>query len=302
MKVKVAKVERSDFQVTTAAVGTLVASRELQLHSRVTGFVAECNVEIGARVKKGELLAEIEAPDLDSEMELAEELAEEAAAQREGAEARVDAAKAAIESDRSKVAEAESAVESAQASVAFRKKAHDRVVALFKSVTIDQSVVDETEEQLEAAQESVAAAKAKVVTAQAGMIQSAAGLREAESGLRLAASRQKAALRRVERSRLRYQQRQIVAPFDGVVSEMRVHVGDFVRGPAENQPLFVVITTERMVAVVRIPEQVVALLDLGDPATVTTPDGRILKGEVSRSAYVLDPNTEHDAGGNRSAQ
>ena len=291
VQVTVTRVERADFPVTLSLLGTLIASREVDVHSRVTGFVAECNVEIGVRIKKGELLAVIEAPDLDAEMEQAEEMAEEAAAQREAAEARVDAAKAAIESDRAKVAEAESAVESAQSSMAYHKKARDRVVALFKTGVIDQNVLDEKDGQLEAAQESIATAKAKVTTAQAGMIQSAAGLREAEAGLRLAASRQKAAQRHVERSRLNGQRRQIVAPFDGVVSEVHVSVGDFVRGPTENQPLFVVTTTERVVVVVQVPQQDVAMLDRGDSATVKF-DGRIMKGEVSRTAYGLDRNTQ----------
>jgi len=291
--VMIAKVERGDFQVTTTQPGTLIASREVEIHSRVTGFVAECNAEIGVRVKKGELLAVIEAPDLDAEMEQAEEMADEAAAQREGAEARVDVAKAVIESDVAKVAEAKSAVKSAQSSMAFREKVHHRLATLSKTKVLDERVLDEDEDKLEAARESVAAAKAKAETAQAGMSQSAAGLREAEVGLRLAASRQKAAERRLERSRLHDQQRRIVAPFDGVVSETRVNVGDFVRGPAENKPLFVVLTTERVVVVVQVPHQDVALLDRGDPATIRLGGGpgQELKGEVSRTGYVLDPKT-----------
>jgi HlyD family secretion protein len=294
VQVTVAKVERTDLEVALHLMGALIASREVKIHSRVKGFVAECNVEMGVRVKKGELLAVIEAPDLDAEMEQSEETADEAAAQREGAEARVDAAKAAIESDRAKVAEAESAVESAQSSMAYHIKARDRVIALFKSGAIDQNALDEKEGQVEAAQESLAAAKAKVTTTQAGVIQGAAVLREAEAGLRLAASRLKSAERRVERSRLNGQQRRIVAPFDGVVSEMHANVGDFVRGPVENEPLFVVTTVDRVVAVVNVPQQDVALLDRGDSATVRFYGlpGRIMKGEVSRTAYGLDPNTQ----------
>jgi HlyD family secretion protein len=79
-----------------------------------------------------------------------------------------------------------------------------------------------------------------------------------------------------------------------VVSETRVNVGDFVRGPAENKPLFVVTTTERVVVVVQIPGQDVSLLDRGDSATVNFfgPPVQTMKGEVSRTAYGLDPKTQ----------
>jgi multidrug efflux pump subunit AcrA (membrane-fusion protein) len=106
-------------------------------------------------------------------------------------------AKAELDADRAKTVEAESAVAAAMKSVTFREKARDRMTELFKSKAIDQSVLDEKEEQLEAAQESLAAAKAKVATSQTGRIQGEARLREAEASLRLAAAQQKAARRRV---------------------------------------------------------------------------------------------------------
>jgi multidrug efflux pump subunit AcrA (membrane-fusion protein) len=94
------------------------------------------------------------------------------------------------------------------------------------------------------------------------------GDRVKKGELRLAAAQHKAAGRRLERSRLSGQQRRITVPFDGVVSEVNVDVGSFVRGPAETKPLFVVTTTERVVAVVQVAENDAVLLDRGNPATV----------------------------------
>ncbi|HEV3025406.1 MAG TPA: biotin/lipoyl-binding protein [Pirellulales bacterium] len=108
--VTVAKAERIEFPVTTTQPASLIASRELEIHSRVAGFIAECDVETGDRVKQGELLALIEAPDLDAEIERAEDAAEEAAAERERAEAVLEVAGAAIEANRANVGEAEAAV------------------------------------------------------------------------------------------------------------------------------------------------------------------------------------------------
>lgn len=52
--------------------GQTLAIEQARLFPRVTGFVAERRVDIGARVKKGELLARIVAPDLDQQFVQAE--------------------------------------------------------------------------------------------------------------------------------------------------------------------------------------------------------------------------------------
>ncbi|HUY32576.1 MAG TPA: efflux RND transporter periplasmic adaptor subunit [Pirellulales bacterium] len=294
VRVTVAKAERADFRVESTQPGTVTASRTAEIYARVTGFVAERNVEIGDRVKKGELLAVIEAPELDVEIELAEEAAEEATADRERYEAGAEVAKAAIKANGAKLAEAESAVESARKLAAFRAKVYRRLDQLARvEKTMDFRVVDEREEQLNAAQAALEAANTRVAIAQAELPRGEAALREAMALLRRAGMRQKSAQRRLSRSRLRDEQRRIVAPFDGVVSYVNVDVGSMVRGPAEKDPLFVVNTTERMVVVVQISSGFLGLLDRGDTATIqfNLPALKDVKGAVSRIGYGLNPAT-----------
>jgi RND family efflux transporter MFP subunit len=48
--------------------GRLEAFSQAQLYARVSGYVKDWKVDIGARVKAGQLLAEIDAPDLDQQI------------------------------------------------------------------------------------------------------------------------------------------------------------------------------------------------------------------------------------------
>ena len=57
---------------TFSLPGRLEAYTQAQLYARVTGYVKEWKVDIGTPVKAGELLAELDAPDLDQQIMQAE--------------------------------------------------------------------------------------------------------------------------------------------------------------------------------------------------------------------------------------
>src|SRR3954462_11364510 len=48
--------------------GRLEAYSQAQIYARVTGYIKEWKVDIGTPVKAGQLLAEIDAPDLDQQI------------------------------------------------------------------------------------------------------------------------------------------------------------------------------------------------------------------------------------------
>src|SRR5688572_21935805 len=48
--------------------GRLEAYAQAQIYSRVSGYIKEWKADIGAPVKAGQLLAEIDAPDLDQQI------------------------------------------------------------------------------------------------------------------------------------------------------------------------------------------------------------------------------------------
>ncbi len=66
--VRVAQAKREDGPVPFTLPGTISAFDQATLYARATGYIAERRVDIGSRVKKGDLLIQISAPDLDQQL------------------------------------------------------------------------------------------------------------------------------------------------------------------------------------------------------------------------------------------
>jgi RND family efflux transporter MFP subunit len=66
--VRVATAQREDGPVPYTLPGQVSAFDQATLYARSTGYIAERHVDIGSRVKKGDLLVRISAPDLDQQL------------------------------------------------------------------------------------------------------------------------------------------------------------------------------------------------------------------------------------------
>ena len=66
--VQVATAQREDGPVPFTLPGTVAAFDQSTIYARATGYIAERRVDIGSRVKAGDLLVRISAPDLDQQL------------------------------------------------------------------------------------------------------------------------------------------------------------------------------------------------------------------------------------------
>src|SRR6202012_3890389 len=66
--VAIARPEARNRVSTLDLPGRLEAYTQAQMYARVSGYVKDWKVDIGAPVKKGDLLAVIDAPDLDQQI------------------------------------------------------------------------------------------------------------------------------------------------------------------------------------------------------------------------------------------
>ncbi|HLJ50763.1 MAG TPA: efflux RND transporter periplasmic adaptor subunit [Bryobacteraceae bacterium] len=84
----------------------------------------------------------------------------------------------------------------------------------------------------------------------------------------------------------------ITAPFDGVVTERRVHPGALV-GPGDDPVLLVIDQVSRLRLVVPVPEEDLGAMPRGGVVAFTVPayPQRAYSGTVARIAHALDPKT-----------
>ena len=78
--VAVARVDRQDLYNEVTIPAEFRPYLQVELHAKVSGYVEQINVDIGDRVKAGQLLAKLEIPELQSELDRAQSAAKRAEA------------------------------------------------------------------------------------------------------------------------------------------------------------------------------------------------------------------------------
>lgn len=156
--VSVVKVGDADFTETVAVSGSLVPREEILVAPEVEGFrVLDLKVDVGDRVKKGDVLAVLVQESLDAQL-----------AQNDASLARADAA----------ISKAKSAIAEAEAHVAEADASFDRAKPLKNSGYLSASTYDQREAAAKSSQAQLVAARDGLKLAEAEKAQVEAQRRE----------------------------------------------------------------------------------------------------------------------------
>src|SRR5262245_46269339 len=128
------------------------AFRRAPLYAKVAGYVDALNVDIGDRVKAGDVLVELSVPELGDGLRRKEAGVKQAEAEVLQAKAALAAAAAALKSAGAMVKEAEAAQGRAKASYTRAKVQADRLADAGRRGVIDKEAVAEARHGLETAE------------------------------------------------------------------------------------------------------------------------------------------------------
>jgi HlyD family secretion protein len=195
---KLAKVERGDLAKSVVATGKVEPITKVEVKSKASGIVTKLYVDTGDRVKKGQLLAQLDK--------------EEITAQVEQARAALQAAEANLTSSQADWKRAK--VDAEGPDVPLLKRAYDRALGMAKEGVVSQSDLDTADKnyQLALNKQNVAKAQvtvllAKIAQSQAQVVQDQATLKQLDEQLGYT---------------------DITSPIDGVVLSRDVEMGDAV--------------------------------------------------------------------------
>ena len=146
--VRVAVAKREDGPVPFTLPGTVSGFDQATLYARATGYIAERKVDIGSRVKAGDLLLRISAPDLDQQLAQAN---------------------AQLVQTQAALAQANAQVDQARSNSDLAKVTNGRTSTLANLGWETRQNADNTRLGLVGAQASVGAAQAAVKVAQANL-------------------------------------------------------------------------------------------------------------------------------------
>lgn len=286
--------------------GTIQASEETVLYPKIPGFVSTIAldpnktksnddnrmIDIGSKVVKDQILAELSVPELDEEFKQKEAVVKQLEAEVIQSRKALAAAAAGVVSARAKVTEAKAGLSRAQAMYERWQSESERVNRLVKGGVIDTQTRDETLNQFKSAEAGRHEADAKVASADAAVLKAQADHDKAIADVTATEAKADVARADVRRINALRNYTRIKAPFNGVITHRAANTGDFLTADGKHS-LFTVARMDPVRVVINVPEADSGLISLGQEVQITiqTMIGPSLTGKVSRTSWSLEPGS-----------
>ncbi|MDO8836943.1 MAG: efflux RND transporter periplasmic adaptor subunit [Vicinamibacterales bacterium] len=192
---RLAAVERGDVAKSVVATGRVEPVSKVEIKSKANGIVKDLKVDVGAGVRVGQVLAELDKDNLEAR-------ARESRAALAGAQANLTAAQAELEKNK---------VEAEGPDVPFARRSLERAEQLSREKLIAPQGLDDARSALEQAANRQLAARTQLGVAQARVAQARAAVAAAQAA--------------VERAEEELANATIRSPIDGVVLSRPVELG-----------------------------------------------------------------------------
>jgi HlyD family secretion protein len=195
---KLAKVEKGDLAKSVVATGKVTPITKVEVKSKASGIVKNLLVDYGDRVKKGQLLAQLDKIEIEAQVASSQAALEAAQANLKSSQADFERAK----------------VDAEGPDVPLLKRAYDRATGMAKDGVVSASALDDAEKNYEMSLNKQNVSKAQVTVLKAKIAQSQAQVAQDQANLTQL------------HEQLSYTD--IVSPIDGIVLSRDVEMGDAV--------------------------------------------------------------------------
>ncbi|WP_165074388.1 efflux RND transporter periplasmic adaptor subunit [Paludisphaera rhizosphaerae] len=285
--------ERATVRRIAEQPGQIESVELTPIHAKLAGYVQTVLVDIGDRVKAGQVLAELRIPEIEAELRQKRAMIGQAEAERKQDAAAVEVAQAEVESAEAKVVEIRAGIRRTEAEIERWSAEFARVQQLAQERALVGSLVDETRSKLGAAQAARDEVNAQVRSGEAAVVRAKAMLDKARADVLAADSHVEVARFDAEQAEAMASYTKIQAPFDGVVVRRKVDRGQLTTPGTSGEPLFLVARHDVATISVGVPEADAPFVNPGDPARVRllALGDKTFEGTVTRTAWALDSAT-----------
>jgi RND family efflux transporter MFP subunit len=252
----VVAVTRGNLASSLTVAGQFQPYQQVDLHAKVSGYIRAIKVDIGDRVHHGEVLATLEVPELQDQMN--------------GAEADVRHSQSEIARAQSEVVSAESTYSAVHAEYMRLAEASKQKPGLIAEQELDD-----------------ARSKDQEAAAQIGVAKASLDAMQQQLGVSRATSSRFQTLSRYE---------QIIAPFNGVVTKRYADTGSLIQAGQDSNtqalPVVQVAQSDLLRLRMPVPESDVPYIAIGGEVQVkVNATGRTFTGRIIRFSRALDTNT-----------
>jgi RND family efflux transporter MFP subunit len=269
-------VDQNEIEVLLPA--QLLPYEQTTLYSRIDGYVKKWHIDRGTSVKRGQVLAEIDAPEMDQQVNQAQAALEQGKAMLVQIDADLDQAKA--ELDRAK-----SQIRVAEANKEYAERELVRTTGLLRTQAIGRTDHEANVRNRDVMEATLVSARADLVAKEKAIASRAASI-----------GTQEATNRGLEANLQRLKEMQnfkfITAPFDGYVTRRYVETGMMVQ--TLNSPqLYHMQDSSRLRIQIDVPQvyaQQARKSKVGEVIVPEIPD-RTFTAEVKRTGSAININT-----------
>jgi multidrug resistance efflux pump len=291
--VKVIRPKRAEgYPVSVQQLAVVEPYYHAHLKARASGVVRTVTHGIGDHVRRGELLIEIDVPDLDKDVEQKGSVVEQRKLEHELAKAELVRAQTAVELARTGVLQRQTEVRQAVAHRDYRARRLARFKQLATRDAINPDLVDEQTREAESADAGVEAAHVAVQKAQSELAEKQASLAAARAEVNLRSQMVRVAEKDLEKAAAVAGFGRLTAPFDGVVTRRNIDPGTFVQNATSGagEPLLSVARTDVVTVSTKLPDNAAPFVAPGTEAVVTMDDlpGLTIAGRVTRSTPLIE--------------
>jgi HlyD family secretion protein len=271
VSVQTTPVKRAPISQVITVEAVVFPLEQATVAPKISSTIKKFHVQRGARVKKGDLLVELENSDLSAAAE---------ASKGDFEQAEASYATTVGSSLPQQIQKAELDATSAKSNFEAQQKVYESRKELFQQGAIPRRDLDSAEVAfLQARSQNEQAQKQLADLQRVGKEQA---LKSAQGSRSSAEGRMRGAQALLSYSR-------ITSPIDGVVTDRPLYEGDLA---AANQPLLTVMNTSRLIAKAHVPQSEAAVLKVGNPAELKIPGlEEPIKGRVSLVSPALDPGS-----------
>ncbi|MEH2181743.1 efflux RND transporter periplasmic adaptor subunit [Nostoc sp.] len=261
--------------------GSVVALNQTTIYARSTGYLRRWYADIGDRVQAGQLLAEIDSPDIDQQV---------LQAKAESAQAQAN-----VLQTRASLAKGVSDLKQAQANLLIARQSWQRWSVLVKQGAVPQQDADTRYATYQANLANVEAAKNTVNSDSANVKAAQANAYAIQANF--------------QRNIVLQSYKKVTAPFSGVITARNVNTGVLISAGSgnsntnsntntsntntSNTSLYTIAAYDKLDVNVNVPQSLSPSLQTGQTAEITVKEvpQRVFRGKVVRTSNAIDPNT-----------
>ena len=244
--------------------GQIEAVRETTIYARTSGYLKRWLVDIGDGVKAGQLLAEIDSPEVDMQLEQARATLEQVNASLQQAEATLEQTRAQLSN--------------AEANEAMADLTMKRYEPLRGTNAVTAQDFSQKETDVKTTHAAVVAGRAAIVSDQAKVAAAHANVTAAQADMR--------------RLEVLKSFELVTAPFDGTITLRQTEAGALITAGSgtAGQPLFHIARTDPVRVFIDVPQAYAGSIKTGQEAKLLVREfpGNAYVGKVARTAGAID--------------